>query len=560
MATGNKWRVSADSPLLVAVNPKTKRRKRDKPDENVVDLPFRIVKVDDDEQDTDREDLVEPAEYRNKDFTVEGIAQMLNTKNSGSWLAVRFGLVMRRRCERFRRVFFQEYLRASLESERLKQEARVARQGAAEDDERDIAGDTQAQQELVVERCRVVLQEINETLRLLKPTQEEMTRIRRFSRKNDADSQVPWGFDTLRKNLSASLQQLRTLVGLESSKQAIADYLVSALSRESVAMPGDVQRPATATPTRRSAAPRASKLDTLGLRREALANLLLSIKLTEDDELVPPSETEMLPGDKERLEHENFLLFGEPGTGKTTLAEFFTRIVGAAGILPVRENIQLLDATRADLVGRVAGETALKTRRAILRSLGTTLFVDELYTLIGGGDSNDSFGRESVDAIVPLLTQYKGLLGFIGAGYEDQIRERIFTANPGLETRLPNVIRIDSYRPCELTIIIQRKLVKQGYKLEDFIEGCDQDDAQTVLLAIVTEAYNKGLFVDKNARGAGLLASYIVSAQSRRALSQVTQQNDDLVSPDRLIKATDVSVGAAQWVASSSGYRVVYSK
>lgn len=83
----------------------------------------------------------------------------------------------------------------------------------------------------------------------------------------------------------------------------------------------------------------------------------------------------------------HMIFTGNPGTGKTTIARLVSRYLKAIGVL---SGGQLVEVTRADLVGRYVGHTAPLTTQVLKSAVGGVLFIDEAYSLYRGKD--DSFG------------------------------------------------------------------------------------------------------------------------------------------------------------------------
>ena len=157
----------------------------------------------------------------------------------------------------------------------------------------------------------------------------------------------------------------------------------------------------------------------------------------------------------------HMIFTGNPGTGKTTIARLVARYLKAIGAL---KGGQLVEVTRADLVGRYTGHTAPLTNSVIESALGGVLFIDEAYSLYRG--EQDSFGLEAIDTLVKGMEDHRDELVVILAGYTRE-RETFLTANSGLASRFPNRIEFPDYTAVELLQITQVLAKNKGYTLAE---------------------------------------------------------------------------------------------
>jgi hypothetical protein len=116
---------------------------------------------------------------------------------------------------------------------------------------------------------------------------------------------------------------------------------------------------------------------------------------------------------------------------------------------------------RSDLIGKYLGHTAALTQRVINSCLGGVMFIDEAYSL-GNAEGRDSFSKECIDTINQNLSEKKGELLVIIAGYKDDLDTCFFAHNPGLHRRFPFVYSIEPYSPDELVEILCRKVNDLG--------------------------------------------------------------------------------------------------
>lgn len=159
------------------------------------------------------------------------------------------------------------------------------------------------------------------------------------------------------------------------------------------------------------------------------------------------------------------LFLGNPGTGKTSVARLFGKILRAMGVL---ENGHVIEVDRAGLVGQYIGETAIKTDKIISEALGGILFIDEAYSLKKANTSSD-FGQEAIDILLKRMEDYKGKFIVIAAGYPSLMNEFI-ESNPGLKSRFTHTFNFDDYTPEQLIQIFKLFASKEEYELDNSAE------------------------------------------------------------------------------------------
>ncbi|MEH1130501.1 right-handed parallel beta-helix repeat-containing protein [Micromonospora sp. CPCC 206061] len=200
----------------------------------------------------------------------------------------------------------------------------------------------------------------------------------------------------------------------------------------------------------------------------------------------------------------HLIFAGAPGTGKTTVARLYGRLLAALGVL---SKGTFKEVSRRDLVGQFLGHTAEKTAAAFEAAKGGVLFIDEAYTLSRAGSRAD-FGQESIDTLVKLMEDHRDEVAVIAAGYTDEMVEFLAT-NPGLASRFSATIEFESYEPEELVLIAQRIAAASDYEFTD--------EASTLLYEHFAHMHRDATF--GNAREARKLFEAVRKAQAQRLLA-----------------------------------------
>ncbi len=159
----------------------------------------------------------------------------------------------------------------------------------------------------------------------------------------------------------------------------------------------------------------------------------------------------------------NFVLTGNPGTGKTSIARKMGEILQSMEILPTS---RVIEASRATLVGKYMGETPKIVNNICDKAMGGILFIDEAYTL---SSENDQYGKEAIDTLMKRMEDDRGKFVVIAAGYKDEM-ETFMNVNPGLASRFTHKMHIEDYNEDELLAIYKKMASKDNYTLSPAAE------------------------------------------------------------------------------------------
>jgi len=215
----------------------------------------------------------------------------------------------------------------------------------------------------------------------------------------------------------------------------------------------------------------------------------------------------------------HLVFYGNPGTGKTTIARLLAQVYRSLQIL---SRGHLIESDRGDLVAGYVGQTALKVKEVIRQALGGVLFIDEAYALNGEGRGND-FGQEAVETLLKLMEDHRHDFVVIVAGYTEKMEEFI-SSNPGLRSRFTKFLYFEDYTPEQLVEIFKGFCAKASFKLTS-----DAEERLLELFKLLSLARDESF---GNARTSRNLFETTISKQANRIVTLPSINEEVLATID----------------------------
>eukprot|EP00775_Hariotina_reticulata_P004272 gene4272-4525_t len=137
----------------------------------------------------------------------------------------------------------------------------------------------------------------------------------------------------------------------------------------------------------------------------------------------------------------NVRFYGNPGTGKTTVARLYARMLEELKVLP---QAAVEETSGAALVA--GGLTEIKDKLKKLEK-GGVLFLDEAYQL---DPAKNPLGAQVLNYLLPEMENRRGKLVVVLAGYEKPMEDQIMSFNEGLPSRFPLLFKFPDYTDQQL--------------------------------------------------------------------------------------------------------------
>ncbi|KAL7942068.1 P-loop containing nucleoside triphosphate hydrolase protein [Trichoderma barbatum] len=180
----------------------------------------------------------------------------------------------------------------------------------------------------------------------------------------------------------------------------------------------------------------------------------------------------------------NQVFVGAPGTGKTTVAGLYGKILADLGYLSRGD---VVFKTAADFIGQSLGSSEANTKRILDAALGKVLVIDEAYMLDVGesGKDQDKFKTAIIDTMVSMIQGTQGEdRCVILIGYEDKMMDLFRNSNPGFSRRFPiqQPYRFDNFTVAQLEQILRLKIEQSDLEVTEEAIGAARDNFTTALM------------------------------------------------------------------------------
>lgn len=228
----------------------------------------------------------------------------------------------------------------------------------------------------------------------------------------------------------------------------------------------------------------------------------------------------------------HMIFTGNPGTGKTSVADYLGEIYHSLGLLSIG---QVIKVSRADMIGAHIGETESKMQNILSRATGNVLFIDEAYTLFEGAENSKDYGQRAVEVLLDTLSKEQVDLIVIMAGYPKEM-EMLLNSNPGLKGRFPYTFPFEDYTVDALLKIAEGVARKNDLRLSP--------EARESIQAVIKKEYRIKDANFSNARFATrLITTQIMPNMARRLVQMEGRKSKKML---QTVLPEDVPISAEE--------------
>ena len=266
-------------------------------------------------------------------------------------------------------------------------------------------------------------------------------------------------------------------------------------------------------------------------------------------------EIDMVVGILSRKNKNNPALVGEPGVGKTAIAEGLAQRMAAGNVPPQLKDKRLISLNMANLVAgtKYRGEFEERLRDVlaeIRRSGDVILFVDEMHTIVGAGAAEGAI--DAANIFKPALG--RGELQILGATTLDEYRKYI-EKDPALERRFRPVMVEEPDQEAVMAIL---RGLKPGLERHHHLRIAEDAMKEAVRLSVryLPDLYLPDKAIDLLDEGAAHARMEEMSAvRGGAARKDLEQELHDAVRESRFEKAAELRDKMQKMVAHSGESR-----
>lgn len=174
---------------------------------------------------------------------------------------------------------------------------------------------------------------------------------------------------------------------------------------------------------------------------------------------------------------------GNPGTGKTTVAQMTADLLYSMGVI---RTDKVISVPALNLIGEYVGSTSKITHSYCKKAYDGILFIDEAYLLTPSGNKNgnDQFRQECIGTLIQEMENNRDRLIVIFAGYPKEMDDFLHNSNAGFASRLYKVVTFEDYSDNELMEIFENLCKKEKFSLS-------MEAKEKVRLKLTTQRYSR---------------------------------------------------------------------